>query len=122
MIKDSEEILANFPSHKVNNTRYNVELKLLNEMKESLKNKLNSKLVKHTVKRINKDTKLYRGKEIEMNDHIPTGYNGRYTIGKGRFTTLKEAKAHIDKLCQEKGIDSFMTKEEEKEHLEMYKD
>lgn len=78
--------------------------------------------MKHTVKCINKETKLYRGKEVQLNEHISTGYSGRYTTCKRRFTTLKEAKAHIDKLCQDKGIDSFMTKQEEKEHLEMYKE
>ena len=76
----------------------------------------------HTVKWINQDVKLYRGKEITLNKHVTSGYNGRYITCKGRFTTLKEAKAHIDKLCKQKGIDSFMTKEDEQEHLEMYKD
>lgn len=78
--------------------------------------------MKHTATQINRDTKLYRGKEITLNGHIATGYSGRYTTCKHRFTTLKEAKEYIDKLCQQKGINSFMTEQEQKEHLEMYKE
>ena len=73
---------------------------------------------KHAVKRLDSENGLYRGKVIELCSHIPTGYSGRYKIGRiQRFSTQKQAKEYIDNLCMEKGIDSFMNQEQIKQFI-----
>lgn len=74
------------------------------------------KLTQHKTLRLDKCTCLYRGKEIELREHISTGYGGRYRVGRHSFTTQKEAKSWVDKLCSDKGIESFMTDEDAKQH------
>lgn len=70
--------------------------------------------IKHFVAyRLDSENALYRGKVIELRNHIPTGYHGRYKVGiKHMFSTQKQAKEYIDSLCLERGIDSFMSTKE----------
>lgn len=74
--------------------------------------------IKHVAKRLDSNNALYRGKVIEMRSHIPTTYAGRYIVGRnGYFTTQKQAKEYIDKLCLERNIESFMDAERTKEFI-----
>jgi len=74
--------------------------------------------MKHVCKRLDKNNALYRGKLIELREHIPTGYHGRYRVGFRLYTTQKEAKDYIDSLCLNYGKESFMTNEETKQFIE----
>lgn len=79
--------------------------------------------MKHIAKRLDSNCCLYRGVVIERNDNIPTTYSGRYRIGMyKRFHTLSEAKQYVDKKCIDKGKDSIMTKEQEKEFIKEWKE
>ena len=64
------------------------------------------KMSKFSVKRISEDEREYRGHTIHIDTEINHGYYGRYivgslTYGKG-FSTLGDAKAHIDRIEAEK--------------------
>ena len=74
-------------------------------------------MAKYVAHRLDSENALYRGKVIELRSHIPTGYDGRYVVGLRRFTTQKQAKAYIDGICLERGIDSFMDSSQEKKFI-----
>lgn len=78
--------------------------------------------MKHSVKRLDKYTFLYRGKRFEIDTNKPTGYAGRYMASGRWFTYQWQVKEYIDNLCVEASVESFLTKNEIKELVELYKD
>lgn len=78
--------------------------------------------MKHTAYRLGSGRHLYRGKEVEVAYHVSAGYYGRYQTMRRGFSSLKLAKEAIDRACEVRGIDSFMTEEQTKAYILEYKD
>lgn len=78
--------------------------------------------MKHSVKRLDEYTFLYRGKRFEIDMNKPTGYAGRYILRGRWFTYQWQVKEYIDKLCVEANVETFLSKGELKELIAMYKD
>ncbi len=78
------------------------------EVSETKEVAVASEVVYKTLK-LTEGVVLYRGKEIELHKEVSRGFSGRYTVGSRRFITQKEAKEHIDRLCDEISVSTFMT-------------